>query len=378
MYYLVLVVYASIYATELISGGEAAEALRSNLANDHAAVASGDALRLFTSAFVTTSVRQLGVTLLCLFTVGSELEALLGSGVYWALLCLSVLAGGFADAALGGLPITSGPAPIVAGVVSALLAVHVKNWHVEAQLQQLQEVRDGAAGGSVPSSAPSLERQRLRAMLFDLAGPPPRLGGSAASSLDGADQQQQQEAEGGERAGTAAAAGGIYAGSSGSSSGSFQSASLAGPELHETKLEILEGLWAPTVLLPREGKAFVTLAGLATASVSAVMEAADASEYTAIIFSFVAGGALGALLAPRWRVEWHAAFAGGDDSGADGSLRGGKALPGSVDGGEEEGEVLYWRPALVDGVTGRRRANTIVGAAALLYASLGVWLLFEI
>jgi membrane associated rhomboid family serine protease len=40
------------------------------------------------------------VTLLCFFTVGSELEALLGNGVYWALLCLSVVAGGFADAAL--------------------------------------------------------------------------------------------------------------------------------------------------------------------------------------------------------------------------------------------------------------------------------------
>jgi len=32
--------------------------------------------------------------------VGSELESLLGSGFYWALLCLSVVAGGFADAAL--------------------------------------------------------------------------------------------------------------------------------------------------------------------------------------------------------------------------------------------------------------------------------------
>jgi len=43
--------------------------LRSNLANDHAAVAAGDALRLFTSAFITTSVQQLGITLLCLFSV---------------------------------------------------------------------------------------------------------------------------------------------------------------------------------------------------------------------------------------------------------------------------------------------------------------------
>jgi membrane associated rhomboid family serine protease len=89
-----------MYGAELVSGPEAAEALRANLANDHLAVAAGDALRLFTSAFVTTSVRQLGVTLLCLFTVGAELESLLGSGFFWALLCLSVTAGGFADAAL--------------------------------------------------------------------------------------------------------------------------------------------------------------------------------------------------------------------------------------------------------------------------------------
>jgi membrane associated rhomboid family serine protease len=93
-------VYASLYAAELLNGDEAAATLRANLANDHAAVASGDALRLFTSAFVTTSIRQLGVTLLCLFTVGSELESLIGSGVFWALLCLSVISGGFAEAAL--------------------------------------------------------------------------------------------------------------------------------------------------------------------------------------------------------------------------------------------------------------------------------------
>jgi hypothetical protein len=43
-YYLVLAVCASQYIVELAAGLEAADALRLNLANDHAAVASGDVL----------------------------------------------------------------------------------------------------------------------------------------------------------------------------------------------------------------------------------------------------------------------------------------------------------------------------------------------
>jgi hypothetical protein len=35
----------------------------------------------------------------------------------------------------------------------------------------------------------------------------------------------------------------------------------------------------------------------------------------------------------------------------------------------------YWRPRLLDAEEGRARANAIVGAAAGLYAALGVWLL---
>jgi membrane associated rhomboid family serine protease len=134
-YYLVLLVYASQYIVELAAGPEAADALRLNLANDHAAVAAGDVLRLFTSAFASDTPRQLGVTLLCIFTVGSELESLVGSGVYWAVLCLSAVAGGLADAAFSPRPLTGGPGPIVAGLVAALLAYHVKNWAVEARVR---------------------------------------------------------------------------------------------------------------------------------------------------------------------------------------------------------------------------------------------------
>ncbi|KIY99582.1 hypothetical protein MNEG_8379 [Monoraphidium neglectum] len=367
MYYLVLLVYASIYATELISGGEASEALRSNLANDHAAVAAGDALRLFTSAFVTTSLRQLGVTLLCFFTVGSELEALLGNGVYWALLCLSVVAGGFADAALSPQPITSGPAPIIASLVAALLAYHIKNWRIEAQLQQLREARDAVfgTGGRTADMTPSVARKRLTAMLTDLAGDPPLLnppaGGAAGAS-------PASSATGGEgSAGRSAASGGDLRGLG---------------DLQETKIQVIDGIWEPTVLLPREAKAFVTLAGLSTACFSALRDAVDAANYSAMAAAFVFGGLLGYAVAPSWRVEYELASKegeGGGGGGGDGAAgwrkRGAGAGGGESVSSLDGGLGVYWRPALADAMTGRARANAIVGGAGVLYAALGLWLL---
>jgi membrane associated rhomboid family serine protease len=61
-------------------------------------------------------------------TVASELESLLGYSTFWALLSLCVLTGSLADAALGSIPITQGPAPAVAAVAAALLAFHARNW----------------------------------------------------------------------------------------------------------------------------------------------------------------------------------------------------------------------------------------------------------
>jgi hypothetical protein len=207
--------------------------------------------------------------------------------------------------------------------------------------------------------APALARAKLRAMVSDLAGPPPRL----------------WPADGG--AGGGAAAGGVPGGGGGQE-----------PEsLEETKLEFLEGLWAPTVLLPREGKAFVTLSGLAAGSVSAVLDAAGpSSDYTSIAGAFAFGGVLGLALAPRWAVTYELASQEGP-SGAAGAQSGGggagavtgpgSSLSGSLDGGGGGPVREYWRPALADTESGRARANAAVGAAAALYAALGAWLLTQ-
>jgi len=47
------------YVVQLSDGQEAADDLIARLVNDHAAVASGDALRLYTCAFVADSVPTL-------------------------------------------------------------------------------------------------------------------------------------------------------------------------------------------------------------------------------------------------------------------------------------------------------------------------------
>jgi hypothetical protein len=49
----------SYYVVELEGGQEAADDLIARLANDHAAVADGDALRLYTCAFVSDSLQAL-------------------------------------------------------------------------------------------------------------------------------------------------------------------------------------------------------------------------------------------------------------------------------------------------------------------------------
>lgn len=56
----------------------------------------------------------------------------------------------------------------------------------------------------------------------------------------------------------------------------------------------------------------------------------------------------------------------GPGGGADSSI-------GSLDSAGSIG--AYWRPKLMDTVPLKSRANVIIGAAALLYASLGLWLL---
>ncbi|KAF6255877.1 hypothetical protein COO60DRAFT_168960 [Scenedesmus sp. NREL 46B-D3] len=110
LYYLLLVVYTSYYVVQLADGQQEADDLLLRLTNDHAAVASGDTLRLFTAFFVSDSLHQLIIGLLGLATVAAELESLLGYSTFWAVWCVTVLAGSVADAALSGMPITAGPA----------------------------------------------------------------------------------------------------------------------------------------------------------------------------------------------------------------------------------------------------------------------------
>jgi hypothetical protein len=52
-------VFVAYYAVALSDGQEAADDLIARLANDHAAVADGDALRLYTSVFVCDSIQAL-------------------------------------------------------------------------------------------------------------------------------------------------------------------------------------------------------------------------------------------------------------------------------------------------------------------------------
>jgi hypothetical protein len=145
---------------------------------------------------------------------------------------------------------------------------------------------------------------------------------------------------------------------------------------------VIDGIWEPTVLLPREAKAFVTLAGLSTACFSALRDAVDAANYSAMAAAFVFGGLLGYAVAPSWRVEYELASKegeGGGGGGGDGAAgwrkRGAGAGGGESVSSLDGGLGVYWRPALADAMTGRARANAIVGGAGVLYAALGLWLL---
>lgn len=189
-------VYASYYTVVLAQGPEPADDLLARIVNDHAAVASGDTLRLFTSFFVADSLPQLVIALVTLATVGGELEALLGYSTFWAIWCVTVLSGSFADAVGSSIPITAGPAAGVGGIAAALLAHHLQNWQVEQLIQQ-------ARSGQIPPSLLALE-QRYKQHLeptntVEVALHNPDTY-SKASAVDGSGnatsqaQQQQQQA----------------------------------------------------------------------------------------------------------------------------------------------------------------------------------------
>jgi len=135
---------------------------------------------------------------------------------------------------------------------------------------------------------------------------------------------------------------------------------------------------------------------MAAASINTVIDAADSSgDYWSVGGAFLFGGGLGFLLAPKWKVGYTLASkegaqgddrrqkpgggfwgkaGGGDGAGSRGLIPGPNASVSSMDGLSGGGNE-YWRPVLEDSVPLKERANAIVGAAAVLYASLGFWLL---
>jgi membrane associated rhomboid family serine protease len=326
-------VYSSYYVVQLADGQQEADDLVSRLTNDHAAVASGDSLRLFTAFFVSDSLQQLIIGLLGLATVAAELESLLGYSTFWAVWCVTVLAGSLADAALSGLPITAGPAPAVGGAAAALLAHHLHNWRVEQMLAQ-------AKVGQVPQQLIELEDAYNR-------------------------QQRLQWADEAPAAAAAAAGSDTLSFSSGSSEASQQQqqsrAEPAAVEMVESELEGPLGM-SVNVVLPREGKAFITLGGAAVGVVSALQDAANTdaqTDWPGLCVGFVVGALLGWLACPVYALELEPASSRSSSSS------------------DEEVAPDLLLPVLRDTRAPAARANAVVGTAAILFAVLGVWLISE-
>ena len=231
-------------------------------------------------------------------------------------------------------------------------------------------------------------------MIEDMAGgAPPRLADEVQQDKQRQRQQQQQQRQ---AEGRPTPEGGN--GSSSSGNGSISASSSEQQrrkqqqqqrqkgqqeqeeELEETKFELLEGLWQPTLLLPRAAKEYVTLCGTAAGSVSAVVEATSGGGGSAVAVggAFAFGFALGYVLAPKWKVTYELALredpgGGGGSGGGSGGSSGG-AGSASVDAAAKG---VYWRPRLTDAAPPRQRANAAAGAAAALYAALGLWLLSD-
>ncbi|KAF8073250.1 METTL7A [Scenedesmus sp. PABB004] len=334
LYYLLIIVYSSYYVVQLSSGPEVADDLLARLANDHAAVAGGDTLRLFTSFFVTDSVQQLLIALVALATMSAELESLLGYSAFWALFTLTTLTGALVDAGVGQLPITAGPAAGVGGVAAALLAHHLHNWRLEQLLAQ-------AKRGEVPEALMQLEHQFNRQQRLAAA--------AAAAPPDGAAQR-----------GAPPPPEPLHAPAS----------RLASDDaLVETELEGPVGL-SVSLWLPREGKAFLTLGGTAVAVIAALKDAADtdvATDWAALVAGFVAGGVLGWMTCPVYALELLPASSS--------AARGGGGAAGGGDAPAAPPDLLL--PVLLDARPGPERANVVVGYGSALFAALGLWLASE-
>lgn len=107
--------------------------LRNTLENDHAAAASGEVWRFASSIFVHQGPFNLFVTLATLYTLGIELEEVLGFGTFWAVYYLTAMVGSLADAALSELPVTEGSAASVAGLVGAICVTEVRSWALQEE-----------------------------------------------------------------------------------------------------------------------------------------------------------------------------------------------------------------------------------------------------
>jgi membrane associated rhomboid family serine protease len=359
-----LQVYSSYYVIQLAEGQEVADDVLSRLVNDHTAVAAGDTLRLFTCFFVADTLPQLIISLVALATVAAELESLLGYSTFWAIWCLTVLSGSVADAAFSELPITAGPAAGVAGVAAALLAHHLHNWRIEVLMQQAQT-------GDVPQSWLQLEQQ---------------------FSWQHKQRQQQEEGEALQPSLTAS----INSSRSSSSSSSILGQAAGGSStadhadevsLVRTEIEGPVGM-SFELLLPKEGKAFLTLGGTAVAVVSALKDAADtdiATDWAALIAGFLAGGFLGWMACPVYRLVLTPASSNSSSSSSSSvsyaarnvasptaSAAAAAAVNSSADPEELQPDLLL--PVLRDERLPAARANAVLGFAAVLFAVLGGWL----
>lgn len=383
-----LLVYSGFYATTLAAGPQFADDALARLANDHAAVASGDTLRLFTAAFVARSPEQLLLGLAALLSCAMELEALLGSGAFWALWTVAAVAGGAADAFIGGSPVTAGPAPGVAGAAAALLAHQASNWRLEQLVNSAR--RAAETGAPLPSPLPELEAAWNAAAAA----------AAAAASAPGDD-----DADGsiGSTAGVLAAAKAATAAVELSPSGELPpglsptrpratagvaaAAATAGaatgspPDstaLVETALEAPLGLGSFSVMLPAEGAAFLALGGTTLAVLSALREAVDADGapgWAALTASFFVGGLLGAAACPRYCLCLEVLPPAAQDGSSDGGRAG--AAAAAAGGGGWRPQQLLLLPRLRDMRPPAARANALVGGGALLFASLGSWLLSQ-
>jgi hypothetical protein len=342
LYYLTLIVYSSYFAVGLLEGPEAAEELASRLVNDHAAVADGDTLRLFTSAFLLYTPTQLITTLLALFSVAAELESIVGPPTFWAIYSLSTIIGALADAAFSPWPVTHGPSAALAGTVGALLA------HLIHNVEDLE-------------GAPEKIMSRFKPW---------------EQFLPRAEEELQQE----------------------------PLSSQDDQDLKPKKVGIAEGLEL-TLLLPKEGRLWVDAVGLTAAAFTILDQiyssSRDDASWQGMAVGFVVGACLGWGLGPVYdlvevsagageSVTGHATAAAAtagagsqvqpdSNSSSSNSSSSGSTMGETAAGGQQQQQQgapqAPRQLRLVDKKTALERFNIALGLSSVVFGATAAWIL---